>query len=247
MSIPKERPAVTPAESKRVYNRDAKDFAAVAPTLLWWEALGKPTYKLRLQEICNPSTRLLDLGTASARVPIFLCETFGVQPSNVTGIEISPEQVAIARQRLPGADIRCGDITDLTLDIPIGAYDLATSNMVFEFLDPPGLERALVLAHRSLKTGGNLFFITTHPEKMRMDSGLTEPGPFTIAFPWGGSGPNFFRTTEDFAEALQKAGFVIDSTEGLKIPPEARSLDPEKFDAFVKYPFIRLGVFAHKP
>lgn len=140
-----------------------------------------------------------------------------------------------------------GDITEPTLSLPSNHFDLVTSNMVFEFLDPDGLNRALDNALRLLKPGGILFYVTTHPEKMRIDSGLEAPGQFEATFPWGEKGPNYYRQLKDFVKATEGAGFVIDNMEELKIPLEAKEIDPQEYERYARYPYIRLVVKAHKP
>ena len=232
-------------EVEKIYDKQAGDFAEHAPTLLWWKHVGVPAYDRNIGGFYGrKEVKALDLGSASGRVPQLLIER-GIPPENIMGVEISGEQVAIARKRVPKATFIHGDITEV--ELPSNTFDLVTSNMVFEFLDPEGLTKAVKNAHGSLKSGGTLFFVTTHPDKMKKDSGLKKPGRFEVAFPWGGSGPNYYRTKEDFRSALEKSGFEIDKVEELGIPPEAEKDDPVKFEAFNKYKHIRLAVKSHKP
>jgi len=228
------------------YDQKAGAFAAKAPTMLWWEAIGKPAYKRNLSHLQRNASRLLalDMGTASGRVPQFLRDEIGIPEKNITGVELSSEQLAIAKTRLPGATLICGDASKVKL--PKRKFDVVTSNMVWEFMDDDTLLKTLKNARQALKPGGTLFSITTHPDKMAIDSGLDKPGRFEIAFPWGGRGPNYYRTVGDFREIFGEAGLIIQKIENLQVSPRFRPLDPEKFDAFQKYPYIRLAIKAQR-
>jgi len=232
------------AENKQVYNRDADEFAKQAPDLIWWKYIGEPAYDKHLQEHYNERTIHLDLGTASARVPQYLIDN-GVNPENITGVELSPDQVKIARQRVPEAEFIVGDISKIQL--PPEKFTLATSNMVYEFLTDNELDDSFTNTFDALESGGTFFFITTHPDKMKRDSGLTKPGKFITRFPWGTEGPNYYRTTENFIDAVEKAGFEINVVEELSIPPEAKDYDPQEYQRYASYPKVRLVIKATKP
>lgn len=234
-----------PDETRQVYDTQAETFAAKAPGLLWWDFIGKPAYDRHLSGFYGRrDVQTLDLGTASARVPQYLIE-HGIPAENITGVELSPNQVAIARQRVPDATFIVGDITNV--ELPQDRFGLITSNMVFEFIDPEGLDRAFSIAYGASEPGGTLFYITTHPDKMKKDSGLSKPGRFETTFPWGEKGPNFFRTLEDFRSATTKAGFAIDSLEELQLPEAAGAVNPQEYARYTQYPHVRLAVRAHKP
>lgn len=232
-------------DMKELYDEQAVTFADQASQLVWWLTIGVPAYDRHLGGFYGKrGLKILDLGSASGRVERFLIGR-GIPPQSFTGVEISPEQVAIARRKIPGASFVVGDITKVRL--PPDKFDLAISNMVFEFLSPKQLLKALRNTLKWLKPGGTLFFITTHPAKMKATSGLRRPGMFTVHFPWGGEGPNYYRTVEDFRRALSKTGFVVKAFEELNVPPEAATIDPKEYARYRQYPYIRLVVRASKP
>ena len=66
-------------------------------------------------------------------------------------------------------------------------------------------------------------------------------------FPWGGKGLNYHRTKMDLIKAYEKAGFVIDSVQDLKLPDQARETHPEDWANYQKYPYLRIALFMHKP
>ena len=118
--------------------------------------------------------------------------------------------------------------------------------MVFEFLGPKELPLALKNAHHALKEKGVLFFITTHPDKMKATSGLEKPGPFIVQFPWGGEGPNYYRTREDFIKAVKEAGFNVENIEDLNLSLEAKKQDSAEYTRYHQYPNTRLTIKATK-
>ena len=228
-----------------LYDQQAETFAGRAPQLVWWVTLGMPAYDRHLGEFYErEGLRILDLGSASGRVEQFLISR-GIDPSYFTGVEISSEQVELARKNIPQATFLAGDIT--SVELPREHYDLAVSNMVLEFLDPEQLTKTMSNTYRWLKPGGTFFFITTHPDKMKATSGLAEPGVFTVQFPWGGEGPNYYRTVEDFIRAVEKADLHLEALEELNLPLEAEEIDPKEYARYMRYPNTRLIVKATKP
>lgn len=188
--------------------------------------------------------KIADLGSASARVEEFLIKQGHIPAKSFTGVEISPDQVKIAQNRVPEAEFIVGDISEVKL--PEEKFDLVFSNMVLEFLDPAKLAKTMENTARALKPDGTLLYITTHPDKMKINSGLETPGVFTVKFPWGGEGPNYYRTKEDFIKATEGAGFKIQVTEDLNLPKEAEKIDPDEYKRYMQYPNTRLVVKAIK-
>ncbi|MDP3880710.1 MAG: class I SAM-dependent methyltransferase [bacterium] len=237
-----------------VYDNFAEAFSG-SDKLPSWEFVGKPTLERLLKEHFNSSDKFLDLGSASARVEVDLLLPNGVPSENITGIEISPKQVEIAKQRVPGADFRVGDITKLELDPE--SFDVALSHMVFEHLDDAGLSAVCKTTFEALKPGGEFIFVVTHPDKMTDLEGklVTEDGPFTTTAPWGGELLNWKRSVERTREILEAAGFEIELTEDVKFPEPSEDLSEAEKEEYMKhynyynskYPAMRLAVKAIKP
>ena len=143
---------------------------------------------------------------------------------------------------------------DLRTDVlPTSTYDVVTRHMVDEHLDNQGLLEVSINTFNALKPGGILVVIFTHPDKITASSGINKEGWFETTFPWRGpdgkfeKGQNYFRPVESYVEVLKKVGFVIDSVEDWKIPPEAESANKEEYEKYKKYGNVRLAVKAHKP
>jgi ubiquinone/menaquinone biosynthesis C-methylase UbiE len=91
--------------------------------------------------------RVLDLGCGAGRVARHLADRF-----DVTGVDISEEQLRLARANAPGASFRHCDFT--RLELPEGSFDAVTA--LYSFVHAPREEHAALLGRiaRWLKPGG---------------------------------------------------------------------------------------------
>jgi SAM-dependent methyltransferase len=220
-----------------VYNRDAELFAKADQLETWRHMGAKAMLELLDEYIKNPNAEFLEFGSASARVPGLLVKN-GVLPKNITGIEISSDQVEIAKQRIPEATFYAGDIT--TFDLQEEAYDVVFSHMVFEHLDDQQLLAASRNAYKALKPGGAFAFVVTHPRKMTtLDGNYVEDnvgdGSFDTTSPWGTTIRNYYRTKEKTIQILQEAGFVVELEEDVFFPKETEQTDPQAFEKYRRY------------
>lgn len=233
----------------KVYDSFAEQFAK-SDALPTWRYVGMPAMeRLLAPHFAKPGAQFLDLGSASGRVEKGLLLPHGVAPEQITGIEISPDQVAIAQKAIPGAHFEVGDITNVTL--PAEKFDVVFSHMVFEHLDDAQLLRTCKSAFDALKPGGEFVFVVTHPDKMTdLDGNLvTSYGEFTTSAPWGGVLHNWRRSVEQTKEILSAAGFTVDTAEDLKFPEvgtDPSAEDKAAYEKYSKYPAIRLAVAARK-
>ena len=225
----------------KTYNEQAENFARFAPQSFTFVHIEKPAWEKLLD--VNEETRVLDIGSGSGRMAGYLT-TRKIKPENITGIEISQNLVDIAKRQIKGANFICGDARE-RIPAPDGSFDLVISHMVMEFFDEEGLLCVLLNAHRLLKKGGTLCFITTHPDKMTKRQGITKPGWFETDAPWGGTIQNWYRTKEDFKQALQMTGFNA-VMEDLHVPPEAEEADKEAYAHALALDPMRLAVKALK-
>lgn len=239
-----------------VYDEFAKAFGE-ADKLPTWRFVGKPAMEKLLKSDFNPESHFLDFGSASARVEAGVLIPSGVLACNITGVEISPDQVRMAQVRIPDARFVVGNVADPSLLIDeSGTYDVVFSHMVFEHLDDPQLAQACENAFRLLKPGGAFAFVVTHPDKMTDVGGnlVTTYGAFETTAPWGGILHNWRRSVEDTHRIVSAAGFEIEFVESIEFPEDApANLDDESRSEFLaaskkyrRYPAIRLAVRAIK-
>jgi ubiquinone/menaquinone biosynthesis C-methylase UbiE len=111
----------------------------------------------------DPLRALLDIGTGTGR----MIEVLGPQADRITGIDASPDMLAVARSRLAQADLgraqlRQADI--YALPVPAQGYDLVLIHQVLHFLEDPA--RAVREAARALAPGGRLLVVDFAPHDL---------------------------------------------------------------------------------
>jgi cyclopropane-fatty-acyl-phospholipid synthase len=109
----------------------------------------------------KPGMRVLELGCGWAGFASFAAEHYG---AHVTGLTISKEQVAFAKERyshLP-IDIRLGDYRNAT-----GTYDAVVSIGLMEHVGPKNYKGYMELASRCLAPGGVAFVHTIGGNRAR--------------------------------------------------------------------------------
>jgi ubiquinone/menaquinone biosynthesis C-methylase UbiE len=123
----------------------------------------------------------------------------------VTGVDISPGMLAVARAKVPGGDFREGDLRQLPL--PDGQADLVVCALALTHL--PDLAPVFTEFARVLRPGGHLVISDS-----RMDY------PVVQALPGGGHGylPHRHRATSEYLTAALPAGFAVRDCRELRSP-----------------------------
>jgi tRNA (cmo5U34)-methyltransferase len=96
-----------------------------------------PDY-LRLQDEAAAATgagarRLLELGTGTGETALRVLARH--PDAALVGIDVSADMLAVARERLPGADLRVARLEDR---LPSGPFDLVFSVLAIHHIDGPG-------------------------------------------------------------------------------------------------------------
>jgi ubiquinone/menaquinone biosynthesis C-methylase UbiE len=98
---------------------------------------------------------LLDVGCGSGGIAA-LVESENL-PFKVTGIDLLPERVAAARERVPSATFLVGSADDMPFDD--ASFDIATATTLFSSLPSPRLEEAIAKEiDRVMRPGGCLIW-----------------------------------------------------------------------------------------
>jgi SAM-dependent methyltransferase len=128
---------------RRLWGTDPRAWADLA------ESHNQPLFEAVLDAAgVGPGTRLLDVGCGTG-LTLVLAAQRGAIPS---GLDVSPGLLAIARERLPDADLQDGDME--SLPFAETSFDAVTGVNAFQFAGDP--RRALSEAARVLRPGGRV-------------------------------------------------------------------------------------------
>lgn len=138
---------------RRLWGTDPRAWAALA------EPHNQPLFEAALAAAgAGEGTRLLDVG-CGAGLTLQLAAERGAVPS---GIDISPGLLGVARERLPDADLREGDMEALPFEDEV--FDAVVGVNAFQFAGDP--RRALREAARVVRPGGRVVAsLFAEPEK----------------------------------------------------------------------------------
>ena len=150
-----ETPAVDRAQAKEFY----EDFSPMVGTADWTRLNDRhEQLKLFVTDVLNGARdlRILDLGCGTGVLTAHL-RRYGT----VTGIDLSSNAVAIARQLVPGVEFRSGSLDAVD---PSARFDLITMFDVLEHI--PETERPALLAQLAglLAPHGRVFASTPYPD-----------------------------------------------------------------------------------
>lgn len=138
------------------WGRRPRDWAELA------EPSNQPLFATVLDRLgVDASTRLLDIGCGSG----YAAAMATARGATVTGIDITPELIAIARERVPEAEFILGPMDALPFNDE--SFEAAVGFNAFQFADDPA--RAVREAARTVKPGG-LVAATTFAEPERNES-----------------------------------------------------------------------------
>jgi SAM-dependent methyltransferase len=176
-----------------------------------------------------PGRRTLEIGCGEGRVARDLVQ----RGHTVTAVDASPTLLRYAREADPAGRYLVADAA--VLPFPDDAFDLVVAyNALMDIADMPGTVRE---AARVLEPGGRFCICVTHPLNDAGGFDGSEPdAPFTIHGPYLGRRPHeetfdrdglrmTFRgwsyALEEYTEALEAAGFLIERLREPAAPPEA--------------------------
>jgi tRNA (cmo5U34)-methyltransferase len=99
------------------------------------------------------ASRLLELGTGTGETAL---RVLARHPgASLVGVDVSEDMLAVARERLPGADLRVARLED---PLPDGPFDLAFSALAIHHLDGPGKAELFRRVAAVLGNGGRFVF-----------------------------------------------------------------------------------------
>jgi SAM-dependent methyltransferase len=203
--------AATKPDYKSVWNAaaldDAKHWIFTGATEESFESSGRHDVG-KLLPLVDASSKVLNIGCGIGRVEKYLAP----HVSEVHGVDISGEMIALARKRL--ADLQNVHLRELAIGeflsaFPPASFDLVFSLLVLQHMDKEDAYRYLEDAHRILKTGGRLF--VQFPNFLSPEYSATLPE----AAHQNPRNPGRVRayTAEEVRHLLGLIGFGVDSLE----------------------------------
>jgi SAM-dependent methyltransferase len=173
-----------------------------------WAGMGAPAREAIVDAVgAGPGMRLLDVGCGSGE----LCALAAERGASVAGIDAAEGMIAIARRRLPDADLRVGAMEQLPWED--GTFDVATAVNALQFA--ADFVEALREAARVVRAGGVVAVCnwgrTEHRELLDVMRAVRE-GP-------GAAGPTIGDPGELEARAV-RAGLVPREAGEVDVPFE---------------------------
>lgn len=210
-------------------DRDEQErFDAVASG--WWDPAGpfRPLHELnpaRLKYVADKvaidGARVVDVGCGGG----ILSESLARKGARVTGIDVAPRVLAVARLHLheSGLDVDYREMTveDLAHEAP-GAFDVVTCMEMLEHVpDPPSIVRAI---HDLLKPGGHAFFSTLNRTPLAFMLGIVGAEHVARLLPRGTHRYDRFIRPSELSTWMRSAGLELRDITGLHYNPVTRSV-----------------------
>jgi SAM-dependent methyltransferase len=182
-----------------------------------------------------PSGRVLELGCGEGRV----CRDLTARGYSITGVDVAPTMVRLARESDPAGDYRVSDAAAL----PFGDAEFELVFAYNSLMDVDDLEGAVREAARVLEPGGRFAICVTHPlADAGMFAAVEADAPFVIKGSYLArrhfDGPPTQRNgvtmefrgwaypLEAYVKALSQAGMLIEALQEPAVPEAAVTRDP---------------------
>jgi ubiquinone/menaquinone biosynthesis C-methylase UbiE len=154
----------------------------------------------------------------------------------VTGVDLTPEMLAVAEKSLPQADFRVADLLDLPFDD--AAFDLVVCGLAIAHL--PDLGAAVAELSRVLRPGGQLITSAMHPFQAHLDWNA----PFTDADGNGGFIREHRHSHADYIAAFTAAGLTV---RACVEPTVGMAEISAKRSAYQRIPDAGIAAYQHIP
>ena len=131
----------------------------------WWHRGMRELELALLRGRLRPGARFLDAGCGTGGFLRFLLDRGAI--GSAAGVDVSPEAIELARQRVPEAELSVASVTDLPFDDE--AFDAAVLNDVLQHVPEGEVERSLEELRRVLRPGAPLLVRTGGARRARRE------------------------------------------------------------------------------
>jgi 2-polyprenyl-6-hydroxyphenyl methylase/3-demethylubiquinone-9 3-methyltransferase len=214
--------------SQNIDHTEREKFDSVASG--WWDPEGpfRPLHELnpaRLKFIADRATiadrDVLDVGCGGG----ILAESLARKGGRVTGIDVAPRVLSIARLHLheSGLDVDYQEITveDKACEKPAGFDVVACMEMLEHVPEPASVIRSV---QELLKPGGHAFFSTLNRTPLAFALGIVGAEHIARLLPRGTHRYDRFIRPSELSTWARAAGLVIEDIVGLHYNPLTRSV-----------------------
>lgn len=228
----------------RIYDEQAASYTKFADDRFAWRYLEEPAFDKYISDLYHPETRVLVIGCGTGtEVRHFISR--GVRPENIVAMDVSEEQLKVARRTTKGPVYIQSSIEDFYF--PASSVDLVITNTVLHHFDNEVLSQMLAKTYRILKPNGTYFFVEVDPDHSPDGIKPENENEWTVVkTPWETEVPFFNRHPEDLMEALDRHGFDKVSGWLLKVSPEG-AIDPENYAKYISHPSRMAARFKKVP
>jgi len=200
--------------------------------------------------------KVLDAGSGNG----YLCRKLAKAGARMTGVELSPEFLRLARERETREQLciayHQGSLSELNM-LASATFDKAVANYVL--MDVRDYEAAIREIHRVLRPGGLFVAVISHPSFACGPGGWVRPAPDSprsedrFAFrvdlyfhrgpylcQWGNFDPvlSFHRPLRDYWQAFSQAGFAVTGFDEPSVTERGRrELPPSRVPHALRVPF----------
>lgn len=189
----------------RMWGARARDWAQVQ------EGVATPLFAEVLRVTgAGAGTSVLDVGCGSG----VFCELAAAGGVRAAGLDASAELIAIARERVPGADLRVGEME--ALPYPDDTFDLVTGFSAFQFAGDP--VAAVREAARVARAGRVVVAVFGPREANESDAYLAALGTLLPAPPPGAPGPYALSGDGALESLAARAGLVATARGSVSCP-----------------------------
>lgn len=220
--------------AREAYEKLADRFSALAVDKAENAYIEQPAMRKILGDVSGK--KILDAGCGPGILSQYLLESGAA----VTGFDVSPAMVSLAKQRNSNrGEFFVGNMGEPQTEIPGSHYDFVVSSLALDYVKDWSVP--LGEFFRVLKPNGRFVFSCVHPlASFLWHKPPTAFGIHYIETPWYGFGgtpvivPDFYRSLSEVLNPILKSGFEIVAVHETKPIEELAAIDRAEFDKYNK-------------